>query len=76
VQHQPTAAEQVAAHDQHTAPTSVQTQHIAAAKTDKTSFAKANGGHPQNVAVAKPLAPVNATPAPAPKAEAKTERQP
>ena len=73
VQHQPTAAEQVAAHDQHSAPTSVQTQHVAAAKTDKTSFAKANGGHPQNAVVAKPLGPEKATPAPGPKAEAKTE---
>jgi hypothetical protein len=56
VQHQPTADEQVAEHDQHVAPTAFQQQHIAAAKADTSNFAKNNGGHPKNVAVAKPLA--------------------
>jgi hypothetical protein len=72
VQHRPTATEQVAVHEQHTAPTSVQTQHVAAARTDKTSFAKANGGRPQNVVAAKPLGPQN-HPAPA---AVKTEAKP
>src|SRR5579863_679012 len=31
IRHQPTAQEQIARHDHHTAPTSVQTQHVAAA---------------------------------------------
>jgi len=56
VQHQPTADEQLAEHDQHVAPTAFQQQHVAAAKADKSSFAKNNGGHPKNLAVAKPLA--------------------
>jgi hypothetical protein len=56
VQHQPTADEQIAEHDQHVPPTTFQQQHIAAAKADKSSFVKNNGGHPTNLAVAKPLA--------------------
>ena len=75
IQHKAQPSELVAARDKHTAPTSVQTQHAAAARTDKTSFAKTNGGHPQNVAVAKPLAPVKSTPVPGSKAEAKTGPQ-
>ena len=63
IQHTAQPSEQLAAREQHVAPTSVQTQHIAAARTDKASFAKSNGGHPQNVAVARPLAPVKNTPA-------------
>ena len=62
IQHTASAQEQVAARDKHTAPTSVQTQHATVARTDKSSFAKANGGHPQNAAVARPLAPVKSTP--------------
>jgi len=56
IQHQPTAQESQAMHEAHVAPTSFQQQHIQAARADHTSYAKANGGHPQNVAVAKPLA--------------------
>ena len=55
IQHAAAPQELVAAHDQHVAPTKFQTQHIAAAKVDKTSYAKANGGHPKTLAVAKPL---------------------
>jgi WXXGXW repeat (2 copies) len=64
VQHQPTPTEQIAAHETHTPPTTFQAQHVQAAQTDKTSYAKANGGHPTNLAVAKPL-PVESHPAPA-----------
>jgi hypothetical protein len=64
IQHQATPEEQVAAHETHTPPTTFQTQHIQAAQSDKTSYAKANGGHPTNLAVAKPL-PVETHPAPA-----------
>ena len=71
IQHTATAQENVAARDKHTAPTSVQTQHAASARTEKTSFAKANGGHPQNAVVAKPLGPVKASQAPV-KTEART----
>ena len=64
VQHVATAQEQIAAHETHTAPTSFQTQHEATARVDKTSYAKVNGGHPANLAVARPLA-VESHPAPA-----------
>ena len=53
----------------------LQTQHIAAARTDKTSFAKANGGHPKTLAVAKPLTMENRAPAPGAKTEARTPQR-
>jgi hypothetical protein len=56
VHHDPAPEERMAEHEQHQAPTAFQQQHIAAAKADTTSYAKNNGGHPQNLAVAKPLA--------------------
>ena len=55
IQHKATPAELVAAHDSHTAPTRFQTQHMTAAKADKASFAKTNGGHPKNLVAEKPL---------------------
>jgi hypothetical protein len=63
IQHTASPQEQIAAHETHTAPTTFQTQHINAAQADKTSYAKANGGKPANLAVAKPL-PVESHPAP------------
>ena len=36
----------------HTAATSAQVQHVQAARTDRTSYAKVNGGHPHTLAVA------------------------
>ncbi|MGB6691335.1 MAG: hypothetical protein WBE76_26170, partial [Terracidiphilus sp.] len=58
IQHQPTAQERAAESQHHIAPTSVQTQHIAQARADKTAYAKANGGHPHTLAAARPLGPV------------------
>jgi hypothetical protein len=55
IQHQPRPEERVANRDQHMAPTTFQAQHIQAARADKSAFAKANGGHPQNVVAARPL---------------------
>jgi hypothetical protein len=69
IQHQPTTEEQAAMHEQHLAPTHIQQQHIQAAQADRTSYAKANGGHPHTLAVARPLAAEN-HPAPAPHAMA------
>ena len=63
VQHVATPEERIAEHETHTAPTSFQTQHISAAQTNKQSYAKANGGHPTTLAVAKPLQ-VESHPAP------------
>ncbi|MGA3263332.1 MAG: hypothetical protein ABSC47_04720 [Terracidiphilus sp.] len=84
IQHAATREELVAAHDKHTAPTSVQTQHAVAAQTDKTSYAKANGGHPANLVASKPLggethaAPTGVSKAaePAEKTAPKAEAQP
>ena len=64
VQHQATPDEQVATHETHTAPTTFQQQHVTAAAADKTNLASNNGGHPTNLAVAKPL-PAEAHAAPA-----------
>ncbi len=56
IQHQPTPEEQTAMHEQHVAPTSFQQQHAQSAASDRASYVKNNGGHPQNLAVSKPLA--------------------
>ncbi|MGO9338741.1 MAG: YXWGXW repeat-containing protein [Terracidiphilus sp.] len=63
IQHTPTAQEQIAVHETHTPPTTFQTQHIQAAQSNKQSYAKANGGRPATLAVARPL-PVETHPAP------------
>jgi hypothetical protein len=55
INHQPTADERVAMHEQHVAPTQFQQQHMQAARTDHSSYFNANHGQPQNVAVARPL---------------------
>lgn len=64
IQHTATPEEQVAAHETHTPPTSFQSKHETSAAQDKTSWAKNNGGHPTNVAVAKPLPVETRTPPP------------
>lgn len=55
IRHDPTPQEQQAMHEAHVAPTSFQQQHVQAARADKTSYFKANQGHPQNVVAARPL---------------------
>ena len=59
IQHQPTSEERIAERETHTAPTSFQSQHIAAAQSNHQSYAKVNGGHPATLAAAKPLAMEN-----------------
>jgi hypothetical protein len=63
INHPAAPEERIAERETHTPPTSFQTQHIQAAQTNKQSYAKANGGHPTTLAVAKPLA-VETHPAP------------
>ena len=63
IQHTAAPQELVAAKETHTPPTSFQTKHETTAQQDKSSWAKTNGGHPQTLAVAKPL-PVETKPAP------------
>jgi|CZKL01.1.fsa_nt_gi hypothetical protein len=55
IRHDPGPEERMAMRDQHVAPTSFQQQHFQAARSDRTAYFKANGGRPQNVAVARPL---------------------
>jgi hypothetical protein len=59
INHAPTADERVAMHDQHMGATAVQQQHFAAAQADRNAYAKANGGHPQNMAAARPMGYAN-----------------
>ena len=57
INHRPMAEERLAERDQHTQPTSFQTQHIDAARQDRSSYFNSNNGRPGNGAVARPLAP-------------------
>src|SRR5580693_6456985 len=50
----PTAVQERFAHEQHTAPTSVQEQHVTAARSDRSQFASVNHGRPAVVATARP----------------------
>jgi WXXGXW repeat (2 copies) len=54
VNHPPTAQENSFSHEQHVAPTPMQTQHETAARSNTNNYASHNGGHPQNVAMARP----------------------
>jgi hypothetical protein len=56
INHQPSADERVAMHEQHVAPTQFQEQHMQSARTDHASYFNTNHGRPQNVALARPLA--------------------
>ena len=55
IRHDPRPEERVALHEQHIAPTSFQQQHIQAARSDRSLYVKNNGGHPQTLAVERPL---------------------
>ncbi len=54
VQHQAAPEEQIAAHEQHTPPTTFQIQHVTAAAAEPSNLAKNNGGHPTNLASPSP----------------------
>ncbi|MGA2218739.1 MAG: YXWGXW repeat-containing protein [Terracidiphilus sp.] len=55
IRHDPSPEERMAEHDQHRAPSDVQQHHAEAARMDRTSYAKNNGGHPANAAMAHPM---------------------
>jgi len=59
INHQPAPEERLAEHDQHTGPTSFQSQHENTFRGDHNAYAKVNGGHPQQTALARPLAGEN-----------------
>lgn len=64
IRHDPTPEERMAEHEQHVGPTSFQAHHQQTFQADRSSYFKNNGGHPQTVAVNRPLAAEHA-PAPA-----------
>jgi hypothetical protein len=55
IHHDRSPEERFAEHDQHRGPSAVQLHHAQAARADKTSYAKNNGGHPAHGAVARPM---------------------
>jgi hypothetical protein len=55
INHQPTAQENAYTHESHQAATSFQTQHEGAAMHNTAMYANHNGGHPANVATARPM---------------------
>jgi hypothetical protein len=59
IHHDPSPEERVAEHDQHRPPSDVQRHHVEAARMDKISYVKNNGGHPANAAVSRPLGSSN-----------------
>jgi hypothetical protein len=63
INHAAAPEERVAERETHTPPTTFQSQHIQSAQSNRTSYAKNNGGHPTMLAAAKPL-PVESHPAP------------
>lgn len=65
IRHEPTPIERRGMTGRHTALTPVQQQQIQAARADRGSYAKANGGRPQRVVVARQAGPArNEGPAP------------
>ncbi len=59
IRHDPSAEERTAMHEQHVGATGVQQQHMQAARSDRSFYAKNNGGHPQTLAAARPLGSEN-----------------
>jgi hypothetical protein len=55
INHAPTAQENTYSHETHQGATSFQSQHQSSAMHDTTNYAKNNGGHPGNPAVARPM---------------------
>jgi hypothetical protein len=54
VRHAPTDRERAAMNEHHTPATTYQQRQISAARADRASYAKVNGGHPHNLAVVRP----------------------
>jgi hypothetical protein len=55
IRHDASDEERNAMHEQHMAATSVQQQHMQAARSDRSFYAKNNGGHPQTMASDRPM---------------------
>ncbi|HEY1767552.1 MAG TPA: YXWGXW repeat-containing protein [Terracidiphilus sp.] len=54
INHQPAPEERMAEHEQHVAPTSFQSRHETAARSDHGAYFNANHGRPANVAASRP----------------------
>ena len=65
VHHEPTQEERRAMQSQHVPPTHFQQEHMQQARTDRGNLFKVNHGHPQNVALTRPLPAQHVTPPPA-----------
>jgi hypothetical protein len=59
IRHEAGPEERMAEHEQHRGPTAMQGQHAEAARSDRTSYASNNGGHPSHAAVERPLSAPN-----------------
>jgi hypothetical protein len=55
INHEATMEERNAMHEQHMGATSVQQQHMQAARSDRSFYAKNNGGRPQTMAAERPM---------------------
>jgi hypothetical protein len=55
INHQASPEERSAMQERHVGATSVQQKHMQAARSDKSFYAKNNGGHPQTMAAARPM---------------------
>lgn len=55
INHGPSPEERSAMREQHMGATSAQQQHMQAARSDKSFYARNNGGHPQTMAAARPM---------------------
>ena len=64
IRHEPTFEERRALSEQHVPATRFQTQHIEQAKFERDNFFNANHGHPQTVALPRPLPAERQTPPP------------
>jgi hypothetical protein len=55
IRHEPSPEERIAEHEQHRGPSDAQMHHAEAARADRTSYAKNNGGHPAHGGVERPM---------------------
>jgi hypothetical protein len=55
IHHDPSPDERLADRDQHRGPSDVQQRHAEAARADRTSYARNNGGNPAHGGVARPM---------------------
>jgi hypothetical protein len=55
IRHEPAPFERQAMHEQHMGATSVQQAHFQAARSDRSFYARNNGGHPQTMAAERPM---------------------